>query len=63
MESVRAKVPNMVGDFLETPVDVADVGVVAAMGALGRMDQGGAYGDRSPLSGVEIARLAEQYAG
>ena len=33
----------MVGDFLETPIDVDDVGVVAAVGALGELDQGGVY--------------------
>jgi nucleoside-diphosphate-sugar epimerase len=63
MQSVRDKIPNMVGDFLETPIDVADVGVVAAMGALGEIDQVGAgvYGDLDPLNGREIARLGELY--
>ena len=58
VKSVRSNIPSGLGDFLETPIDVDDVGLVAAMGGLGRIDQGGAYGDLSPLNGVDIARIA-----
>ena len=60
VESVRSMIPSFAGDFLETPVDVKDVGTVAAMGALGEIDQG-AYGDLGPLRGREIATIAETF--